>query len=297
MSDRGQTLLTGVTRVGARALFRVPTDLPLPWPIKRRWTELAAAANRVPGGLRRGEVELVGVPVERLEPQSGSSGAILYLHGGGYVQGSPRVQRVAAARLALGAGAVSCAPDYRLAPEHPFPAAFEDCLAVYRALAERGTTIVIAGDSAGAGLALAVALAAKDRGIPPAGVFLICPWLDLTADRSSGPDRDPILSRRFLVNGLHGYLAGRDAADPRCSPLLGDLAGLPPLLVHTAEEDPLRPDSEALAERASAAGVDVELERFALWHDFHMHAGVLDVADQALERGAAFVRERLTRSS
>ncbi len=296
MSDRGQRLLTGATRFSARALFRVPTDLPLPWPIKRRWTELAATANRIPGGLRRGEVELAGVPVERLEPDGGGTGAILYLHGGGYVQGSARVQRVAAARLAIGAGAVSYAPDYRLAPEHPFPAAFEDCLAVLRDLERREDAIVVAGDSAGAGLALAVALAAKEEGIALAGVFLICPWLDLTVDRSSGPDTDPILSRRFLTSGQRGYLAGRDAADPRSSPLLGDLAGLPPILVHTADEDPLRPDSEALAERASSAGVDVELERFGLWHDFHMHAGTLDVADRALERGAAFARARLSSS-
>lgn len=294
MSARADAVLTGATRIAARVLFRIPTDLPLPWPAKRRWTELVAAANRVPGGLRRSPVELGGVPAERLEPEAGASGALLYLHGGGYVQGSPRVQRVAAARLALGAGATSYAPDYRLAPEHPFPAAFEDCLAAYRALAAQESAVVLAGDSAGGGLALAVALAARDEGIAPAGVFLICPWVDLATERDEGPDTDPILSRRFLANGRLGYLAGRDATDPRCSPLRGELAGLPPILVHAAAEDPIRPDAEALAERCAAAGVDCELETFPLWHDFHMHAGMLRVAGEALDAGAAFARERLS---
>jgi epsilon-lactone hydrolase len=295
MTDRREAIATAVSRAAARAFFRTPTSLPLPWPLKRRFTELVATATRVPRGLARSSVDLGGVRAERLAPEAGADGALLYLHGGAYVQGSPRVQRVAAARLALGGGAVAYSADYRLAPEHPFPAAFDDGLAAYRALADRkgAERIVIAGDSAGAGLGLAVAIAARDEGTPPAGLFLICPWVDLAADRSHGPDSDPILARSFVRDGARAYLNGTDPADPRCSPLHADLAGLPPLLVHSAVEDPLRSDAEALAEKARAAGVEVELETFPLWHDFHMHAGVLRTADEALERGGEFVRRRL----
>jgi acetyl esterase/lipase len=251
----------------------------------------------VPKGLDRSQVELGGVPTERLVP-SGATGddAILYLHGGAFVLGSPRVQRVAAARLALGASATSFAPDYRLAPEHRFPAAYEDCLAAYAALAEGHGEgrIALAGDSAGGGLALSVALGARDAGLPaPAGLFLICPWVDLGTDRSQGRDTDPILARSFLAEGSALYLDGADPADPRCSPINGELAGLPPMLVHTADEDPLRPDAEALVSRAEAAGLEVALERFPLWHDFHMHAGVLDVANDALDQGSEFIRSCL----
>jgi len=294
MSDRGQAALTRVARIGDRAFFRFTSDLPLPWSVKRRWTEIVATANRVPGDVKRERIELAGIPTDRLEPADGGEGALLYFHGGAYVQGSPRVQRVAAARLAKGAGATAYAPDYRLAPEHRFPAAYDDCLAAYAALAESGDRVVLAGDSAGGGLALAVAIGARDAGLPaPAGTFLICPWLDLAADRSHGPDTDPILSRAAVTNGAAVYLDGADPSDPRCSPIRGDLAGLPPILIHTAAEDPIRPDAEALAARATEAGVESELEQFPLWHDFHLHAGALALADAALAKGATFARDRL----
>jgi epsilon-lactone hydrolase len=295
MSDRREALAIAVARAGARLLFRAPARIPQPWPVRRAWVELAATANRVPHGVRRSETRLEGVRAERLEPKAGGDGALLYLHGGAYVEGSPRVQRVAAARLAIAAGATAYSADYRLAPEHRFPAAFDDGLAAYRALAERegAGNVVLAGDSAGAGLALAVALAGRDEGRSPAGLFLICPFVDLAADRSEGSDTDPILSRRYIRVGADAYLDGADPADVRCSPINGDLAGLPPILVHAAEEDPLRPDAEELERRARTAGVDIRLERFPLWHDFHLHAGVLQTADEALARGASFVRERL----
>jgi acetyl esterase/lipase len=297
MSGALDAARVAMTRAGARFLFRMPTDAPLPWPVKRRWTELMATANHVPGGLRRSLGTVAGVPVERLEPEDAGDGVLMYAHGGAYVQGSPRVQRVAAAHLALGAGATSYSVDYRLAPEHRFPAAFDDCLAVYRVLAERhgAERIVLAGDSAGGGLSLAVAIAARDEGIAPAGLFLICPWGDLAADRSRGPDTDPILSRAFLRVGADEYLGDADRTDARCSPCHGDLAGLPPMLIHAAEEDPLRPDAETIAERAVAAGVEVDLERFPYWHDFHLHAGLLPGSAEALAAAGAFLRSRLTR--
>ena len=296
MSDTAERFLTGFMRIGSRALFRIPIDLPAPWPVKRRWTELVATINKPPPGLRRARGTIGGVPAERLTPPGSGDGALVYFHGGGYVLGSPRVQRVAPAHLALASGVPAYSVDYRLAPEHPFPAAFQDALNAFRVLAERhgAERLVLSGDSAGGGLALAVALAARDEGATPAGVFLICPWADLAADRSTGPDTDPILSRKFLVDGAAAYLGDRDRTDPRCSPARGDLAGLPPILIHTATEDPLRPDSEQLAGRALGAGVEVELEEFPLWHDFHLHAAELRTSREALERGGAFLRARLS---
>ncbi|MGI8460644.1 MAG: alpha/beta hydrolase [Solirubrobacterales bacterium] len=298
MNETGQRLLTTATRWSARAFFRTPSGLPIPASLKRRWTEIAATANRTPTGLERGEARLGGVAAETLTP-AGAAGSILYIHGGAFFQGSPRVQRPAPAGLALGAGARAYAPRYRLAPEHPFPAALDDCLAAYRALADREEGgIALAGDSAGAGLALSVAIAARDEGLEqPAAIFLICPWVDLSADaegtRPPGPGTDPILATSHLEFGARDYLAGHDPHDPRCSPLRADLADLPPILVHTAEEDPLRPDAEALAERVAAAGGEVELRRWPLWHDFHLHAGILRQADKALAEGASFIRDRL----
>lgn len=295
MGDRGQAALTRVSRIGSRFLFRAPSDLPLPWRLKRRWTVLVGMTNRKPGGFRRQRTTLAGIPCDRLLPEETRRGSILYLHGGAYVQGAASVQRPAAGGLAAGSGATTFVPDYRLAPEHPFPAAFDDALAAYTELAEREPDgVILAGDSAGGGLAVAVAIAARDRGMPPpAGIFVICPWLDLAADRSAGPDTDPILSRAIIGVGARAYLGGADASDPRCSPIHGDLAGLPPILIHTAAEDPLRPDSEALAEKARDAGVEAELEEFPLWHDFHQLAGTLTVAAQAVGKGAAFARDRL----
>jgi len=285
-------------RIGVRVLVRPALALPLPHRIRRGWFELLAKLDRVPEEFAIAELRLGGVPAERIDPPGSTEGSILYLHGGGYVFGSPRSYRPITSRLAVRSSATVYSLDYRLAPEHPFPAALDDALNAYRALGElsAGEPIALAGDSAGAGLALVLALRARDEELPsPAAICLLCPWLDLESNGSlAGHDRDRALPRVFVERGAAEYLAGHDPRDPRCSPAFADLSNLPPILVHAAGEDILLPEAERFAQRAAEAGTEVEFRRFdALWHDFHAQAGALPTADAAIAEAGEFVRERL----
>jgi acetyl esterase/lipase len=209
---------------------------------------------------------------------------LLYLHGGGYAVESPRCVRALAARIAAGAGARACVPDYRLAPEHPYPAALQDARAAWDALLADGVDparIAVAGDSAGGGLSVALALSLRDAGEPlPAVLGLVCPWLDLTpggvASRPPVP-REPILTAGLVARFTHAYLAdGHDPADPLISPVRAELAGLPPVVVHSGGDDLLAGDAAVFEERARAAGVDLDHRRYdGLWHDFHVSAPLL----------------------
>src|SRR5689334_23169536 len=184
---------------------------------------------------------------------------------GNYVLGSAYGYRPLAAALATAAGRGVLVPDFRLAPEHPFPAALDDALAAYRWLAaQRGAAseVVLAGDSSGAGLALAVLLSLKAEGeAMPAGAALLCPNLDLSGAMLT-PSAGPHLLDE-LVRMCQAYIAGHPLEDPRVSPLLGDLTGLPPLLIQYASGDRARPEAEALVRDARYAGVDVRVERYA----------------------------------
>ena len=194
---------------------------------------------------------------------------VLYLHGGGYVLGSLDTHAELMARFAASCRAPVLGVDYRLAPEHPYPAAVEDAVASFERLIAQGIapeSIVIAGDSAGAGLALACMLALKDSGKPmPAGAVLLSPWSDLTASGDSlksRADLDPMISPELLQPMADTYVGEANAADPLISPLFGDLAGLPPLLIQVGDHEVLLDDSTRLAKAAEAAGVEVELEIF-----------------------------------
>lgn len=233
-----------------------------------------------------------GVRALRVDPPGGgrpqADGAVLYLHGGGFVVGSPTSHRPVLARVAVGTGLPVLGLDYRLAPEHPFPAGYDDVLSAYRAVRAGGTPaerIVLAGDSAGGGLALAAAQALRDRGERVRCVAMICPFVDLGADAAwrDGVDIDPLLTRRHTVVFGEDY-AGGTSVDPRISPLRGDLAGLPPLIVHTAGDDLLRADGIELVSRARAAGVSVDHRDYpGFWHDFHALAGLLAAGDRAMD--------------
>jgi cation diffusion facilitator CzcD-associated flavoprotein CzcO/acetyl esterase/lipase len=272
---------------------------------QRRRAELGLSVQILPRGTRIDTASLGGVPTERVEPRNARPGtALLYLHGGGLCICSPRTHRGVAARLAAASEATAYVPDYRLAPEHPYPAAIDDAHAAYRALLADGIAperIVVAGDSAGGGLALALAMRLRDRGEPlPAALALISPWLNAGADiagtRRPEP-RDPMQTLDDSRAWAHAYLPSADperAADPDVSPLNGNLAGLPPLLLHWGSDDILAQDSEQLVERAQTEGIRIERRRLdGLWHDLHLFAPVLPVAAAATAEMGRWLRARL----
>jgi len=209
----------------------------------------------LPEGLRVEPVDAGGVPAERLTfpgTASDESPVVLYLHGGGFCIGSARTHRDLAARIAQAAGGEAIALDYRLAPEHPFPAAVDDALAAWRWLLREvdPRRAVVAGDSAGGGLALLLALAARDAGLPvPAGVACLSPWTDLTlsGDSMNGAAEDPILSLGDVVGLRDAYLAGADPRQPLASPLFADLAGMPPVTIHVGTAELVLDDSRRIA--------------------------------------------------
>lgn len=229
---------------------------------------------------------------------AGGDGIILYLHGGGYSIGSARTGANLAAPLARSTGVAAVSLDYRLAPEDPFPAAVDDVLAAYRELVESGQKVVVAGDSAGGGLALALMIAARRAGLPlPAGAVLYSPWTDVSLSGGSMDSRgefDPLFARAQMAESADWYVGGQDVRDELASPLFADLTGLPPLLIQVGSAEVLLDDSLRLAVRAAESEVDVSLDVVAgAPHVFQYFTGFLPEADEALERAAAFVRRRL----
>jgi acetyl esterase/lipase len=229
--------------------------------------------------------------------------AILYLHGGAYIAGSGKAFRHLAGQIAARAGAAAFVADYRLAPEHRFPAAFDDAYAAYGGLVELGSrAVALVGDSAGGGLALALIAAAcaeapKSGTLTPCAGVVLSPWTDLALTGPSLQDRadaDPFLTKAALALAAAQYLAGQDARAPHASPLYGDLRGLPPIRVHTGTEEILLDDSRRYVQTARATNVDIALH---LWegmpHVFPSTIGTLSAATQALDVIGAFLRERL----
>jgi phosphinothricin tripeptide acetyl hydrolase len=247
-------------------------------------------------------VSAPAAPAEWLRPPGAVAGrVVLYLHGGGYVIGSPRSHRHLAAAIARAAGTPALLPDYRLAPEHPFPAALEDAVAAYEWLLARGIAperIVVAGDSAGGGLTVATLLALRDRGLPtPGGGVCISPWVDLTCSGGSYATKaaaDPIVLRQSVAMMAQAYAGTGDFKAPLVSPLFADLRRLPPLLVQVGSDEVLLDDARGLAERARAAGVDVRFEEWpAMVHVWPWFLGMLDEAERAVGVIGEFVRARL----
>jgi len=242
-----------------------------------------------------------GVPAEWvLAPDASDDRVILYLHGGGYVMGGLHTHRTLAYGLSRASSMACLLLDYRLAPEHPYPAAVEDALAAYRWLGDQGhkaADIVVAGDSAGGGLTVATLVALRDDGaaLPAAGVC-ISPWADMEGTGDS-MDRnaalDPLVQREGLLHLARLYLNGVDPRTPLASPIHADLAGLPPLLVLAGGDETLLDDATRLAERARADGVDVTYEEAqAMFHVWPLFAPMLTEGQDAIDRIAAFVRAR-----
>lgn len=246
-------------------------------------------------------VNVPAAPAEWLRPPSATPGrVVLYLHGGGYVIGSPRSHRHLAAAIAGAAAASALLLDYRLAPEHPFPAAVEDATAAYRWLLDQAIApehIVIAGDSAGGGLTVATLLALHEARVPlPAGGVCISPWVDLTCSGASYRTMaaaDPIVRRAGVEEMARAYLGATPPRTPLASPLFADLRGLPPLLIHVGSDEVLLDDAVLLAERAKAGGVDATLEIYdRMIHVWHWFLPMLDEAQTAVEAIGRFVRSR-----
>lgn len=271
-------------------------------PAQRLWVNFLARSMPYRWGQRVQSIEIAGVPCEvrRASAVRGGDFRILYLHGGWYCVGGPVTHRPITSRLADECGASVILPEYRLAPEHPAPAALEDVLAVYRSLSREPGPLVVAGDSAGGGLALALARLARDEGLePPRALYLLSPFVDLTLSGASHRERiwrECLLSRGLFDFAGPAYLAGQPAADPRYSPLFGSLSDLPPVLIQVGSEEVLHADSTTLARRIEAAGGAVELEEFpGLWHVFQVQAGLLSRSAGALSGAASFLQHHALR--
>ena len=245
--------------------------------------------------------DLGGVAALRVAvPAEGTDRHILFLHGGAYIAGSPRLYRHILWRIAAACRAQVAAIDYRLAPEHPFPAALDDAVAAWRGLVAEGVDprgAVAMGDSAGGGLALALGLRLRDRAEPlPAAIVALSPWTDLAVTGASlqiNAADDPMQNPADVAHLASCYLAGTDPRDPYASPLYGDPTGLPPALIQVGSDEILRDDAVRMAQRMRASGCAVELE---IWprmpHVWHAFAPLVPESRHAIARIGAFVERQ-----
>lgn len=295
MSLRLRLLNSYLRRIEKPWLRRVSDPLRM-----RRGFERSSRVFRDPKGALYLPDRLNGVPVLWAQVGARRTGAILYLHGGAYLVGGPATHRAMCARLSQLTGLRCCLPQYRLAPEHPFPAALEDALAAWDGLLARGYParhIVLGGDSAGGGLMLALLARLLQRGQRPAAAFAMSPWTDMTLSGNSlreNAGRDPLLPVQRIEEARGFYLGQCDPADPGVSPLLARFPDAPPVLLQASRSEVLRDDTTRMAQVLRDQGAPVELD---LWrgtpHVWPIFQGWLPEADVALGRIAAFVRAKL----
>jgi epsilon-lactone hydrolase len=269
---------------------------------QRRLLKELVAGQPLPAELTVTAATLGGVPVAEItiagiEPRH----VVLYFHGGVYVLGDAFQAADLASQVGRRTGARVFSVDYRLAPEHPFPAAVDDALAAYEALLQGGTApsdIVFAGESAGGGLAIATLVNARDHGLPrPAAAFVMSPYADLTlagGTMETKGEFDPLLSRESLAARVADYTAGQDPALGLISPVFADLTGLPPLIIQAGTHEVLLDDAIRLARQAAAADVDVTLDITAgVPHVFQTFYPVIDEAGAALDRAGQLLSAHL----
>jgi epsilon-lactone hydrolase len=292
------------SRILYQTLNRVTSALDRQWTVQEQRTkmdQLARRGIRLPRGVNVRTVMAGGIHSEWIEPAgSNVQATILYLHGGGYCICSLDTHRGLAARLAQASQARVLMIEYRLAPEHPFPAALEDALAAYRWLLGEGIQtrhLVIAGDSAGGGLSLATAVSLRDAGLHlPAALVCISPWTDLTFSGESVRTKagiDPVLKPHFDSGYAHNYTGDHPATHPLISPLFADLHGLPATLIHVGDDEILLNDSTRLEEKMKAAGVEVALEVWeGMWHVFQVFAPYVPEADMSIQKIGQFIKEK-----
>lgn len=309
MAAATRSVPPAAARLAAKALRRFVFDPTLPWERQRARFDRLTSAGALPPGTEVATERLGGVPVERITaPGSDPRRIVVHLHGGGYTVGTPAAARGWAAALAAAAGVTVVLPDYRLAPEAPFPAGLDDATAVWDALTGDTTgdttgdgprpAVAVGGDSAGGGLAVALCTRLRDADrAGPAALLLISPWLDLTVDRAADRallGRDPLLTPAWLARAADAYAAGTDLADPQLSPVLGALHGLPPALVQAGADDILIGDSLRFTAGVQASGGTAELSiGNGLWHDFPLQAGMLAAADRGIRQTTRFLGRHL----
>lgn len=293
-----QNLLEAGLRQTMRRLVRPMLHPAVPVSLQRSLVRQAYRTSIPPRGCRFENDTIAGIPVTRSSFGTDSAGVVLYLHGGGYIIGSSNTHRGLTGHLAKTTGCQIITPDYRLAPEHPFPAALDDAEAVYTTLIEQGykpEQIAVAGDSAGGGLSIALAMRLRDRQLPlPSSITVFSPWVDLSQQQLYSPECEPVLHARWTEKSAQFYSAGEPLTNPLISPVYGDLTDLPPLLIQVGSEEILLNDAERLAAVAQRDNVQTRLEVFnSLWHVFQVHAGQLERATEALEDAGAHIRRHL----
>ena len=269
---------------------------------QRRLLNELLSAQPLPADVTVTAAALGGVPtaeitVDGMEPRH----VVLYFHGGVYVMGDAFLSADLASQVGRRTDAKVISVDYRLAPEHPYPAAVDDALAAYGALLHDGiapSDIVFAGESAGGGLAIATLVNARDRGLPlPAAAFVMSPYVDLTLAGTTIETRrevDPLLSRELLQPRVTDYTSGQDAASGLISPVFADLSGLPPLIIQAGTHEVLLDDAVRLARQAANADVEVMLDITPrVPHVFQAYHPILDEAAAALDRAGQFLSAQL----
>lgn len=281
-----------------RTTLRPALSPKTPIKLQRFCSDAASAIVLGPRGYKTKKQTIAQVPTVHIQPKTTQSGlGILYLHGGGYVVGSSKSHTKLAAQIGHSAQAQVWLPEYRLAPEHPSPAAIEDVVAVYKALLAQGQDpkkLVIAGDSAGGGLSLSTAIAIRDAGLPlPAVLVLLSPWVDLSLSGSTMKThaaQDAMLSEDWLAWCAKNYCGHKSTTDPTCSPLYADLTGLPPILIHVGTEEVLLDDAKRLAKQTEKYGIPTNLKVYdRVGHVFQFHAGILNESNDSIERIGQFI--------
>jgi monoterpene epsilon-lactone hydrolase len=250
--------------------------------------------------IKKEKVSAGGIDGEWISaPNSSADRAVLYVHGGGYVIGSVNTHRDLLARIARASGARVLGINYRLAPEHPFPAAVEDSVAAYRWMLAQGlkpNRIAVAGDSAGGGLTVATLIAIRDAKLPTPGAGVcISPWVDMEGIGETMKTRaevDPVVQREGLLGMAAAYLGGQNPRSPLAAPIYADLKGLPPLLIQVGDAETLLDDSIRLNDRAKAAGVSTKLEVWPeMIHVWQLFASFLPEGQQAIDGIGSFLKE------
>jgi acetyl esterase/lipase len=281
-------------------LRNAPFDLGGDVAVQRPLLEQMLTSQPLPADVRTAPGDLGGVPVIFIDIVGVEPGGIIFhIHGGGFALGSATGSVGLASSLARKTGMRAVSADYRLAPEHPYPAALQDVTAAYRALAGQAGSaeqIVVSGESAGGNLAIELLIAGKAEGLTmPAAALLLSPMTDLTATGSSYAGKahaDPAISAQAIRTRAADYLAGTDPADPLVSPIFADLSGLPPLLIQAGSHEVLLDDATRLAAKAAADDVAVILDITpGVPHVFQAFAALLDEGDAALNRAARFVQD------